>query len=157
MRGYVMSREKDLRDLQALEEQFIWAYEEADNCDQVLAEIKALEKERDNPKAITYNKLATNNFETLDKQYRDGWKAKHSSIRLYKILVSMVLTFVLIGLVLVFISDALLGTGYINSPLAFRSFVYANSLGLLFVLLVVHIILSVILGKVPKWIFGKER
>ncbi len=152
-----MSREKDLRDLQALEEQFIWAYEEADNCDQVIAEIKALEKERDNPKAITYNKLATNNFETLDKQYRDEWKAKHSSIRLYKILVSMVLTFVLIGLVLVFISDALLGTGYINSPLAFRNFVYVNSLGLLFVLLVVHIILSVILGKVPKWIFGKER
>lgn len=152
-----MSREEDLRALQALEQQFIWAYEEADNCDQVIAEIKALEKERDNPKAITYNKLATNNFETLDKQYRDEWKAKHSSIKLYKILVSMVLAFVLIGLVLVFISDALLGTGYINSPLAFRSFVYVNSLGLLFVILVVHIILSVILGKVPKWIFRKER
>ncbi len=33
MRGYVMSREQDLRNLQDLEEQFIWAYEEADNCD----------------------------------------------------------------------------------------------------------------------------
>lgn len=69
----------------------------------------------------------------------------------------MVLTFVLIGLTLVFISDMFLGIGYINVPLAFRSFVYANSLGFLFVLVVVHIILSVILGKVPKWIFGKER
>ncbi len=152
-----MSRETDLRNLQALEEQFIWAYEEADNCDQVIAEIKRLEKERDNPKAITYNKLATNNYENLDKQYKDEWKTKHSSIRLYKILVSMVLTFVLIGLALVFISDMFLGTGYINSPLTFRSFAYANSLGFLFVLVIVHIILSVILGKIPKWIFGKER
>lgn len=152
-----MSREEDLKNLRKLEEELISAYEMADECDEITDRIKYLEKERDNPKAITYNKLATNNFETLDKQYRDEWKAKHSSIRLYRILVSMILTFVLIGLTLVFISDMFLGTNYINSPLTFRSFVYANSIGLLCVLAVVHIILSVILGKVPKWIFGKER
>ena len=157
MRGYVMSREEDLRNLQKLEEQFIYAYEEADNCDEVTAQIKALEREKANPSAVTYNKLKTNNFETLEKQYKDEWVAKNRGIRLYRILASMVLAFVLIGLTLVFMSDMFLGTGYINTPLTFRSFVYANSLGLLFVLLVVHIVLSVRLGKLPKWIFGKER
>lgn len=152
-----MSREEDLKALKQLEEEMISAYEFADECDEITARIKYLEKERDNPGAITYNKLKTNNFETLEKQYNDEWVAKNKGIKLYRILVSMVLTFVLIGLTLVFISDMFLGTGYINAPLTFRSFAYANSLGLLCVLVVVHIILSVILGKVPKWIFGKER
>lgn len=152
-----MSREEDLKALKKLEEEMISAYEFADECDEITAQIKYLEKERDNPGAITYNKLKTNNFETLDKQYKDEWLAKQKGIGLYRVLVSMALTFVLIGLTLVFISDMFLGTGYVSEPLTFRSFAYANSIGLLCVLVVVHIILSVILGKLPKWIFGKER
>ncbi len=152
-----MGKAEDLQDLKKLEEQLIYAYEEADNCDQVIAQIKRLENERDNPGAITYNKLKTNNFETLEKQYKEEWVAKNPGIRLYRILASMILSFVLIGLTLIFVCDMLLGTGYVNEPLTFRSFAYAYSLGFLFVLVIVHIILSVILGKLPKWIFGKER
>ena len=153
----MMSREEDLNALKRLEMELVAAYEEADECESLNAQIKALEREKANPKAVTYNKLSTNNFETLDKQYRDEWNEKHKSIKVYRVVVSMILSFILIGLILVFASDMFLGTGYVNAPLTFRSFAYANSLGLLFVLLVVHIILTIILCNIPKWIFGKER